>query len=255
MERTFASLCDFHITTTLKQHWTQDKFSYLARPRPDHGLMLLLSGSIDFVTPETVLHAHAGDVVFLPKGCRYEAVFLLPLGPIDNYLINFDSATPPVSTAAPALLRQNAAPECAQLFRQIVRDHRAQSLSALQQQGLLLLLLDAVFRAPAAPHTAVLDQARTLLQDTDLSVQEIARHCSLSESSLRALFQAHLHISPMQLRLKSRLDRAAYLLESTDLPISEIADETHFYDAAAFCRLFKKQFGQTPRAYARSKKL
>lgn len=255
MERAFASLCNFHITTTLKQHWTQEKFSYLAHPRPDHGLMLLLSGSIDFVTQENTLHAHAGDIVFLPKGCRYEAVFLLPLGPIDNYLINFDSSALHADAAAPALLRKNAAPECVLHFRQIIRDHRRQSLSALQQQGQMLLLLDAVFRAPAAPHTAALDQARALLQETDLSIREIARRCSLSESSLRALFQTHLHISPMQLRLKSRLDRAAFLLESTDLPVSEIADETHFYDAAAFCRLFKKQFGQTPRTYARSKKL
>ena len=51
------------------------------------------------------------------------------------------------------------------------------------------------------------------------------------------------------------LFRLAYLLESTNLTVAEIAEKARFYDAAAFCRLFKRHFGKTPREYARSKRL
>ena len=255
MERAWMAACDLRITTTLKQHWTQERFSYLSRPRPDHGLMLLLDGRIDFVAPGVTLHAQAGDVVFLPKGCRYEAVFRLEAGTIDNYLINFESSSLTVNAAAPCLLHQNASADCAEHFHRLVSEHRMHTLSPLRERGLLLLLLDAVLHAPDAPGSNVLEQACTLLKETDFSVRDIARRCSVSESGLRALFQEKLHTSPARLRLQARLERAAYLLESTNLTVAEIAEKARFYDAAAFCRLFKRHFGKTPREYARSKRL
>jgi len=255
MERALLAACDLRITKTLKQHWTQDRFSYLSRPRPDHGLMLLLAGRIDFVTSSMTLHAQAGDVVFLPKGCRYEAVFRQAFGTIDNYLVNFDSVSLDVNAAAPCLLSKNASADCAEHFHHLVAEHRMHTLSPLRERGLLLLLLDAVLHAPDAPGSNVLEQACTLLKETEFSVRDIARRCSVSESSLRALFQEKLHTSPIRLRLQARLERAAYLLESTSLTVAEIAEKARFYDAAAFCRLFKRHFGKTPREYARSKRL
>lgn len=254
MERAFVAACDLSVTKVLKQHWRQEKFSYLHKPRPDYGLMLLASGRIDFVTPGHTLHAQPGDIVFLPKGCCYEAIFLLSRGPVINYLINFDSSALAVQAETPCILRRNAA-GCTEPFLHLVKEHRAQRLSPLRARGLLLLLLDTVFSSPAAVLPAALEQACALLQETEMPVCDIARCCSMSESGLRALFQAQLHTSPLQFRLQSRLERAAYLLESTDMTIGEIADQTHFYDAASFCRLFKRRYEQTPRQYAQSKRL
>lgn len=255
MQHVFMQVCDLSITKTLKQHWTQEKFSYLHKPRPDHGLMLLISGRIDFITPVAVLQAQAGNVIFLPKGCRYEAVFRTALGPVDNYLINFDADSLHADSAAPQLLLKNAAAACTGHFQRLVEERRLHSLSPLRERGMLLLLLDAIFHSPDTPHSATLEHACSLLQETDLSVREIAHRCSVSESGLRALFQAQLHTSPLQYRLSARLNRAAYLLESTDLTMNEIAEQIRFYDAAAFCRMFKRRYGQTPRQYAQSKKL
>ena len=258
MENAFAAAQDIHPVKALRQHWTQEKFSYLSRPRPDHGLMLLIRGRIDFVTPTATLCAHAGDVIYLPKGCFYEAVFRTAQGAIDNYLINFESAALHPPSAAPCLLLQNAPAACAESFRAFVEEYALLACPPLRSTGLLLLLLHAIFRAADhthAPRAATLAQAQTLLKDTTLSVRDIARQCSLSESSLRALFQENLGTSPAAFRLDTRLSRAAYLLESTDMTISEIADALHFYDAAYFCRTFRKHFSLTPRQYAQSKHL
>ena len=256
MEKAFAAAQHIQPVKALRQHWTQEKFSYLSRPRPDHGLMLLIRGRIDFISSQATLTARAGDVIYLPKGCFYEAVFHTAQGEIDNYLINFTADA--LHAPAPSLLLRSAPIACTEAFRSFVEEYILRACSQLRSTGLLHLLLDMIFQAAAhrqSPHALTLQQAQTLLKDTDLSVREIARHCSISESALRALFQQQLQLSPSAFRLQFRLSRAAYLLESADMTVSEIADQLHFYDAAYFCRIFRRQFGVTPRQYAQSKRL
>ena len=55
------------------QQWRFSRFSYLEQPRPDHGLLLLLNGEIDYVNQESALRIQPLDLVYLPKGSRYEA--------------------------------------------------------------------------------------------------------------------------------------------------------------------------------------
>lgn len=61
----FCSGVDFRVTKVLKQHWYKNKYSYLNHPRPDFGLILLVSGGVDFLTEEGTVSAHAGNLVFL----------------------------------------------------------------------------------------------------------------------------------------------------------------------------------------------
>ena len=63
----FCSNIDFHVTKVLKQHWYKSKYSYLDNPRPDFGLLLLVSGKISFVTEHGVVSACAGNLVFCPS--------------------------------------------------------------------------------------------------------------------------------------------------------------------------------------------
>jgi len=44
----FCSNIDFRVIRVRKQHWYKSKYSYLDHPRPDFGLMLLVSGKVDF---------------------------------------------------------------------------------------------------------------------------------------------------------------------------------------------------------------
>ena len=258
VEELFCAVCDIKLCKTLKQRWTQTTFSYLEKPRPDFGLMLLHCGRIDFVTENSVLTARAGDIVFLPKGCRYEAVFHIAAGRVDNYLINFESSALQTDISAPILLLKNAPVECTERFRSLVEESLQQKLTALRGNGLLFMLLDAIFHAVDAqrdPQLLLFERAKQLLLEDTLSVSEAARRCSMSESSLRALFHAQAGLSPSQFRMQARLSRAAYLLESTDMAVEEVADALHFYDAAYFCRMFRRFSGKTPRQYAQGKKL
>lgn len=239
----------------LKQHWTQSRFSYLETPRPDHGLMLLLRGGMEFAAEGQLLSAGAGDVIYLPKGCHYEVRFCRESGAVENYLVNFDSEHP-VFPAAPVRLLENASPACADRFRELIEEKYAADHSVLRSKGLLYLLLDAVTggEGPEPSVQRILAKAQALLQE-DLPIPAIATACCISESGLRRLFRQRLGCSPAQYRIQSKLRQATYLLESTEMTVGEIADELGFFDTAYFCKLFRAHLGVTPKQYAGNKKL
>ncbi|MBQ9783783.1 MAG: helix-turn-helix transcriptional regulator [Clostridia bacterium] len=243
-------------TKALKQHWNQKSFSYQERPRPDYGLMLLLHGEIEFATWERSVQAKAGDLVFLPKQGYYEARFL---GAVENYLVNFDAPVDPTLWNTPTVLLEHAPASYPERFRQCVEERYSAEHTELRAKGLLYLLLDELLRPiPTEPiaEEQLLAEAQALLkQEGDLPIREIARACCISESGLRRLFRKHLALSPTQYRIEQKLSRAAYLLDSTDLSVGELAARLNFFDAAYFCKVFRRRFGMTPRQYAGSKRL
>lgn len=252
----FFTQGDFLPVKALRQRWQQKSFSYLHYPRPDHGLMLLINGHIDFAWEGGILRAQAGDLIYLPQGCLYEAIFRTELGAIDNYLINFTTLAP-VPCLTPQRLLDGAPRQLQEHFRQFIAENYPTIARPLRSRGLLYLLLDDVFRSQ--PHVKTqrdqtLEKALALLEG-ELSIREIARACSVSESSLRQLFQEKMQLSPTKCRLQMKVRRAQYLLESTDMTVNEISDALGFFDAAYFCRVFREHTGMTPKNYAKNKKL
>ena len=55
--------------------WHFGRYSYLEAPRPDCGLLLVLRGGIRYISREIVLDVKPMELVWLPKGSRYEARF------------------------------------------------------------------------------------------------------------------------------------------------------------------------------------
>ena len=83
----------------------------------------------------------------------------------------------------------------------------------------------------------------------DLSVAELARRASLSESQFTRIFRRQTETSPAQYIVQTRINAARTLLESTDKLLTDIAIETGFYDHAHFVKTFKRIVGTTPSRY------
>ena len=243
-------------TKVLKQHWKERKYSYLDSPRPDFGLMLLLSGEVNFVTEEETLSAQTGNLVFLPKGSRYEAVFP---GEAEDYLTSFDMDVEGLSFRAPIKLSDKASFASVDAFRELVENNFDENHTKLRSLGLLYLLLDAVVNDTedeTLENRGVMSRARELLsKNEDISVGEVAKACAVSESGLRRIFKEQTGITPTEYRTQVKLKRAAYLLESTELSVNEISERLNFFDAAYFCKVFRRRIGITPREYRQNKKL
>lgn len=83
------------------------------------------------------------------------------------------------------------------------------------------------------------------------SEKQLARSAGLSASRLRNLFRKQTDNSPRQFQEEQRLRRAQNLLALSRQTIGEIALELGFASPFYFTLRFKKQTGESPRAYRR----
>jgi AraC family transcriptional regulator of arabinose operon len=81
------------------------------------------------------------------------------------------------------------------------------------------------------------------------SIDQLARHVSLSASRLAHLFKAEVGDSILHTLLKLRLHRATQLLELSERLISEIAEDVGFLDPFYFTKQFQAHYRMSPSQY------
>jgi len=155
------------------------------------------------------LTASAGDLVFLPKNSRYEAVFD---GETEDYLVNFNVSGEEPKFSAPVRILHGAPLSCSEGIASLVGEKYFENPSDLRLKGLFYLLLDSVAKAvtgrEAKDYEAV-EKAKTMLcGENEVKVQEIARFCGISESVLRRRFREEVGCSPARYRLLRKLEKA-----------------------------------------------
>lgn len=82
-----------------------------------------------------------------------------------------------------------------------------------------------------------------------IRIEDIARYVGLDRTYLFKLFIKHIGTSPQAYLIRYRLEQSAELLRETKLSTTEIAYSCGFRDSPAFCKHFKKHFGQSPLVY------
>jgi AraC-like DNA-binding protein len=103
--------------------------------------------------------------------------------------------------------------------------------------------------AKARRETQIIEQARSLMiaeQTRDMPLEDIAKSLNISYTSFRRTFREHTGASPHQYRLHLKISGARELLRRTDLRVKEISYRCGFDDEQYFCRIFKRQTGNTP---------
>ena len=80
-----------------------------------------------------------------------------------------------------------------------------------------------------------------------LTLNELARHAHLAPTYFCAQFKHHFGATPIDYVVRLRLHRAAYLLRNQNLRIGDIARAVGYSDVYHFSKLFKKNYGLSPR--------
>ena len=110
----------------------------------------------------------------------------------------------------------------------------------------------------AAPDPAIRQLIHAITvsySDPDFRVTDSLTATGYSKDYIRRQFQAFTGMTPNEYLTDIRIQYAKRLLQQKDqlrLPVGEIAWMCGFYDAAYFCRLFRKHVGVSPTEYARS---
>jgi AraC-like DNA-binding protein len=86
-----------------------------------------------------------------------------------------------------------------------------------------------------------------------LTLEEIARHASLSVPHFGTMFRRQLNCPPLEMHIRLRMQRACELLETTDRTVAEIGAALGYDDPLYFSRLFRQKIGQPPTRYRRGR--
>ncbi|MBC8011977.1 MAG: AraC family transcriptional regulator [Burkholderiales bacterium] len=134
----------------------------------------------------------------------------------------------------------------------LVNDWRARPESGLPELRLALLLADL---APS-PDAVAAGAAATLKPQVNYAIQqrrpvtptirELAADLGMSQSHLRARFQASCGVSLGRHMRELRLERARGLLRMSAARVSEVAEQCGFSSLFSFSRAFKTRYGESP---------
>lgn len=88
----------------------------------------------------------------------------------------------------------------------------------------------------------------------DISVEDIAKFCSLNRSYFGKIFRDALGKSPQEFLINYRMSKAAELLKLTELSIGDISNAVGYPSQLHFSRAFKKIHGISPRQWRNENK-
>ena len=83
-----------------------------------------------------------------------------------------------------------------------------------------------------------------------LTLEQIARECSMSTSKLKQLFRDKAGCGPISYLIDLRIKKAKQLIHEGEMNVSEIAESLGFVSPHYFSRQFKKATGMSPSEYA-----
>ena len=87
------------------------------------------------------------------------------------------------------------------------------------------------------------------IDNSDLSVTELAAKLNVSKSGLNRKLKSLLGVAPKEFINKARMNRAVALLRHSDLPVKEIAYRCGFCDQNYFGKCFRAAMGVSPSEY------
>lgn len=87
-----------------------------------------------------------------------------------------------------------------------------------------------------------------------LSVSGLCREFNLSKNALYHLFSLYVKCPVKEYINARRLARAEQILKNTELPIYEVCEKCGIENYQYFCRVFKKEKGDTPLQYRKKQK-
>lgn len=139
------------------------------------------------------------------------------------------------------------------MFIQLITEHNLNS-SITNEKGLLLSLLYTMGKLvnnTDTLNTKIRDAITFIIThyNTDISIQELAASCNISQSHFINLFKKQTGMAPHTYQQTLRLKNAMTLLTSTQLSVSDICMISGYQDPLYFSRIFHKQTGMSPKDY------
>ncbi len=229
--------------------------SQKAHERSYDMLCIRLSGEGEFTTADGSFSVGPGDLLYLPKNLDYsqktqgETIIVIHFF---NYHACHDCAAEVFSGDKDCQIRQIFT-EMYNVWKEKKAGHRHKCTSLFYE--LLSIISRERYTTAINAVTSdakikkAIDYIHSNYRREDISVSELAKMCSVSETYFRKLFKQIHGVSPSQYVINLRLDFASHLLRSQLYTVSEAGYKSGFNDTKYFSKLFKSRYGSSPKKF------
>ena len=206
----------------------------------------LKCGRAKFVCEGVTHEFLAGDVFFIPCGCKYRSYWY------GEDKISFDSYAftyiPQNSSDSFKLQKLNLNDAARHYIDLLSADKRTSPKSV----GLLYMFLGEVLEGmekyDSDTKSCLVEKAGSyMLSHNEYSVGDVARYCKVSESALYAAFREAAGHTPIEEKHIIQTEKAVRLLITTHMSVEEISEKLAFSSPSYMRKILKAKTGKTPR--------
>ncbi len=251
--------------TVKPQYWfvRSNVYDSLSSPKINHTLLWFKNCSATITDSNgEVLNVRQNQITYMAKGLRYRVDFHdTDPSREDTIVIHFQLTDKDGNDIIPAdkpiicinEVKQSFAMTINMLAEEFKKNIICMPMVSSEVYKILAAICQKHKKNVTVNKFACIKEGIDLLeQNTDLSIAEIARRCSVSECYFRRLFMEYSGENPMDFRQRYRIEKAKQLLLSEEhYTVGEIATELNFSDIYHFSKTFKKYCGISPTAFVR----
>lgn len=236
--------------------WARDT----AFPRVYDGIMIFISGSIEYYYGEHTFTATPGTVLKLPKGVPYSGkrltsdnveIYLCDFTALGDGLLDFPIPFVMTPTDGEAVL--NKFKEILDIWKRQTLLSRLEAKNALSELLLMLSADIAVNKCGYDSKNRIIKMCRYIKDNCaspELRISDVAKHFHISEAHLRRIFTGELNTSPVEYLMTARINKARERLKRYgDESIGSVAEKCGFSSVYYFSNAFREAVGCSPSDY------
>lgn len=223
------------------------------------GFVLFTDGTVGFFQPgKPKLSAEKGDLILLRKGSEYRFRSEGPCAYV-TAAFSFSEGSGSALTSLPVAVRASR-----EVQRKILEAEGIWRTQRWDRPLAVRILLLEIYRellqntrTATRPSERIAERAKEFLRDhfrENVTSEEIAKHCGVSASHLRAVFGKETGISVTEFRNRLRIRAAKELLSSNLFSVRETAEALGYCDVYHFSRAFRQATGIPPAKYKNREK-
>ena len=217
--------------------------------RTKHGFIYTVHGKMrdEFLGAQAeTVEVSAGELIFIPKCCKYDGVYLEENTEIKIVQFDLLSGELPEYLLTARKIPLSNAGELIDAFFQLKTGHPFYSFSCLYK---LLWQIDECFSDIPGKFRRLQPAITEMYNhfEKNEKIEHYADLCDMSEVHFRRLFREYAGVSPIDYRNDLRLTEARKLLQSREYNVSEAAEQVGFSNLSFFIRLYCRKFGHTPK--------
>lgn len=240
-----------------RRHYTDNRSGVA-----DHYIGYMRRGSARLVSDSGQIELEAGDLFYIPCGCRYQSYWQgeegkeLPAVSFDSFAFRYFPDQENLFYPLQRIPYEPVAEETERLIGLLEEDQQVSCRTVGTLYQLLGLLRPYMLARRRRPECESVERAIDYIRShSAFQVGELARLCHMSESALYAAFQSVTGRTPVQTKHRLLAERAVELLTSTDLPVEEISSSLGFSSTAYFRKILRRETGKSPRELRKAARL